>query len=318
VTPRQNSRKPLPLRPGDTVRLVAPSSPFERETFGLGIKEIERLGFRVAYSARIFERDGYFAGSCTERATDFAEALSDTDARAIFCVRGGYGAGELLDALQTVPLNVPKILLGLSDITVLHIFLWQSAGWVTLYGPGVAVGFPGGANVPGGYEAASLQNALGNARSGWTIDLTGESLVAGSAEGVVLGGCLTLVESTLGTPWEIDTNGAILLLEDLGMKPFQVDRSLLHLRQAGKFAGIRGVILGDFPGCEPPGGKAVTVRDVCLRHFGDLKIPVVWKAAIGHTARPMLTVPLGLSARLHTGAETQLKISESACAEPGE
>lgn len=318
MTPRQNPRRPPPLRPGDAVRLVAPSSPFEREIFERGIKEIERLGFRVSYSARIFQRDGYFAGSRAERAADFAEALADADARAVFCVRGGYGAGELLDILQTMPLGAPKLLLGFSDITVLQIFFWQTAGWVTLYGPGVAVGFAAGAGVPGGYDSSSLRDALENTHSGWMIDLAGETMAAGSAEGIVLGGCLTLVESMLGTPWKLDTSGAILLLEDVGMKPFQVDRSLLHLRQAGKFAGIRGVILGDFPGCEPPGGRGVTVRDVCARNFGEMGIPVVWKAAIGHTARPMLTVPLGVQARLHAESETRLEILEPACAEPEE
>jgi len=316
VTPQQNLRKLPPLRHGDTVRLIAPSSPFERESFERGLKEIERLGFRTSYSARIFDRDGYFAGDLSARTADFAEALSDTESRAVFCVRGGYGAAELLDTLQTLPRGSPKLLLGFSDATVLQIFLWQTAWWVTLYGPAVALGFAGGADVSDGYDAASLQNALANTRAGWTMDLRGEMLAAGSAEGVVLGGCLTIVESTLGTPWELDTTGAILMLEDRAMKPFQVDRSLLHLRQAGKFTRIRGVILGDFPECEPPGGNGVTIRDVCLRHFADMGIPIVWKVPIGHTARPMLTVPLGVRAGLHAGAETRLEILEPAFAEP--
>jgi muramoyltetrapeptide carboxypeptidase len=310
-----NPRKPPPLRPGDKVRIVAPSSPFERDSFERGITEIERLGLRASYTARIFERDGYFAGNREERAADFADALSDAGARGVSCVRGGYGAGELLHILQTLPRGAPKLLLGFSDATVLDIFLWQTAGWVTIYGPMVGAGFSGGADLPGGYESASLWSALGNTRSGWTVNLGGEALVVGSAEGILLGGCLTLVESMLGTPWELDTEGAVLLLEDRAMKPFQVDRSLLHLRQAGKLDEIRGVILGEFPECDPPGQKGISVRDVCLRHFGEMGIPVVWKAAIGHTARPMLTVPLGVQSRLHAGMEARLEILEPACAE---
>jgi muramoyltetrapeptide carboxypeptidase len=145
----------------------------------------------------------------------------------------------------------------------------------------------------------------------------GEPLVPGSVEGVILGGCLTLVQTTLGTPWELDTHGAVLVLEDRGMKPYQVDRALMHLKQAGKFKAVAGIILGDFPECDTPAGTE-SVRDVADRVLSPLGVPVVWGAAVGHTQRPMLTLPLGVRAHLSVSGtasgETQLEILESACA----
>ncbi len=133
---------------------------------------------------------------------------------------------------------------------------------------------------------------------------------AGVASGIILGGCLTLLQTTIGTAWELDTRGAILLLEDRGVKPYQVDRMLLHLAQAGKFAGVRGIVLGEFPDCESPSGSGVTVRDVCRRILGALRIPVIFGAAVGHTPRAIVTVPLGVRARLHSIGEGQLEILE--------
>ena len=117
----------------------------------------------------------------------------------------------------------------------------------------------------------------------------------GDAQGRLLGGCLTLVETTIGTPWELETSGAILVLEDRGMKPWQVDRALTHLRQAGKFKDVRGIVLGDFPECAAPVAGSPTVRDVCQRILAPLGVPVVFGAPFGHTDRPMLTFPLGVS-----------------------
>ena len=148
-------------------------------------------------------------------------------------------------------------------------------------------------------------------RNGWVLDLKAEPLIPGSAEGLLLGGCLTLVETTLGTPWELDTHGAILVLEDRGMKPYQVDRALMHLKQAGKFRGVAGIILGDFPECEAPAGTE-SVKDVAHRILAPLGVPVVWGAPVGHTERPMLTLPLGVRAHLTVSGtavhDTQLEI----------
>ena len=148
--------------------------------------------------------------------------------------------------------------------------------------------------------------------SGWSTKLGGETLVRGTATGILLGGCITLIETSMGTPWELDTRGVILLLEDRGLKPYQLDRMLLHLKQAGKFKGVRGIVLGEFPECGTPEGSTVSVNDVCRRILGPLKIPIVYGAPVGHTPRPMLTLPLGVRTRLHASREGRLDILEPA------
>jgi muramoyltetrapeptide carboxypeptidase len=154
--------------------------------------------------------------------------------------------------------------------------------------------------------------AVQNANAGWELELQGEVVAAGEAHGRLLGGCLTLVETAIGTPWDLETDGAILVLEDRGMKPWQVDRALMHLKQAGKFQGVRGIVLGDFPECEPPVPNSPTVREVCARILTPLGVPILFGAPVGHTTRPMLTVPLGVKARLAVKGEGVLEILEPA------
>jgi len=305
--------KPLSLDRGNIVRVVAPASPVEEHALRKGCEELERLGYEPRWDPRVLARQGYFAGGAEERLAKLSRAFDENASRAVICARGGYGSGYLLDRLDTRALKSPKSLLGYSDITLLQLFLWRKKRWVTFYGPMVASGFDKGADVDGGYDSQSFQQALTQTSHAWKIDLRGQTLFFGQAEGTILGGCLTLVEATLGTPWEIQTNGAILLLEDRGMKPYQVDRALVHLRQAGKFKGVRGMVLGEFPECEVQPGNA-TVRDVFERIIEPLKIPVVWGAPVGHTPRAMLTIPLGVKARLVAHASGHLEILEPACA----
>jgi muramoyltetrapeptide carboxypeptidase len=312
-----NAVKPSALHPGDAIRVIASASPVDAERLRAGIAEIEKLGFVARHNPRLLERDGFFAGSAESRRGELMDSLREPDTRAIFCARGGYGSGYLID--QSADWNSfrglePKLFVGYSDVTLLQVFFWQKFGWVSLYGPMVAAGFDHGPGAAHGYDAASFAHAISGTQHGWNIDLAGEMLAPGRAEGVLLGGCLTLVEMTLGTPWELDARGAILLLEDRGMKPWQVDRALLHLCQAGKLSEIRGIVFGDFPDCEPPAGTE-TVRDVAARVCGPLKIPVVWGAPFGHTARPMLTIPLGVQARLISEGAGRIEILEPACRE---
>jgi muramoyltetrapeptide carboxypeptidase len=253
----------------------------------------------------------FFADSAANRLRALRSALEDSGTRAVFCSRGGYGSNYLIEGLDSAP-AAPKIFLGASDITSLQAFLWQKFRWVTFYGPMVASNFDQGAGAEHGYDRASLVSALTATEQGWTLDLQGEPLITGSARGILFGGCLTLLETTLGTPWEIETNGAILVLEDRGMKPYQVDRALMHLKQAGKFRAVEGIVLGDFPECEGPAGDE-TVHDVVRRVLSDSEIPIVWGAPIGHTSRPMLTIPLGVLAELSSEGKGALRILEPAC-----
>jgi len=307
--------KPVALRAGDAVRVISLSSPVHEDRVRKGATELERLGFRVESDpAQVLAKDGFFAGSVEARSAALKSALHETGTRAVICSRGGYGVNYLLDSLH-VALETPKLFLGYSDLTSLQIFLWQRFRWVTLYGPMVAAGLDAGANTAHGYEPDSFRHATTSTKHGWAIKLDGaESVSSGTAEGRLLGGCLTLIYTSIGTPWELETEGSLLVLEDRGMKPWQVDRALTHLRQAGKFRGVTGVVLGDFPECEGPAGTE-TARDVVARIVGPLKIPVAYGAAVGHTARAMLTLPLGIRARLDAGSAPWLEILEPACRE---
>jgi muramoyltetrapeptide carboxypeptidase len=305
------AKKPRALAPGAHVRIVSPASPGAAGIAARGLAELARLGYVTVRSAPASPTKDYFSASTKDRRRELLEALGDNSSGAVVCTRGGYGSTYLLDK-KLKHTKTPRIFLGYSDTTTLQIYLWQKRGWVTFYGPMVASGFSGGAGAPHGYDQPSFRSALTQTRGGWSLDLGGSTLCKGSARGILLGGCMTLVEATLGTPWELDTRGAILVLEDRGMKPYQVDRVLTHLRQAGKFRGVRGVILGEFPECAPTVGGSPTVRDVARRILRDLEIPVVWGARIGHTARPMLTLPLGVSARLNAHKSGTLEILEPA------
>src|ERR1700730_6352025 len=304
--------KPHALAPGSTIAVISPASSAKQDRVRRGCDNLKQLRHRVQVIAANRKPDGYFSGNVETRLKELQDALTYPDCQAVFCSRGGYGSAELLDNLNTTHIKKPKIFCAISDMTSIQIFLWQKLRWVTFYGPLIAGGFDAGANATGGYDPDSFMCAMTATNSAWSTPLRGETLVRGTARGILLGGCITLIETSLGTPWELDTRGAILVLEDRGLKPYQLDRMLLHLKQAGKFKGVRGIVLGEFPESEPPEGSTVTVADVCRRIMGPLQIPIVYGAPIGHTPRPMLTLPLGVRARLHASGEGHLEILEPA------
>jgi muramoyltetrapeptide carboxypeptidase len=304
-------RKPKALERGARIAVFAPASPGSMAKVAAGIAELERLGF-VAEPPEVQRPEGYFAASAEARRAELLRLLGDMKVHGVIGVRGGYGSNYLLDGKLAAAAREPKAVIGFSDLTSVQIFLWQQCRWVTFYGPMVAAGFDGGAAAPRGYDEHTLRLSISESGGGWKIPLRGEALVDGKAEGRLLGGAMTLVEATFGTPWELDTRGAILILEDRGMRPYQIDRVLMHFKQAGKLEGVKGIVLGDFPECEAPVAGSPTVRDVCARILGPLGIPVVFGAPIGHTSRPMLTLPLGVKARLDTRGEGTLEMLEAA------
>ena len=304
--------KPPALVPGSTIAVVAPASSAKAERIRRGCDNLTQMDYRVVEQAEHRKPDGYFSASLKARRAELHGALVRPDVRGVFCTRGGYGSAELLDGLKTARMKRPRIFCGFSDLTSVHIFLWEKLHWVTFYGPLVAGGFDAGANATGGYDPDTFMCAMTATNSGWSTPLRGETLSRGTAAGTLLGGCITLIETSLGTPWELNTRGSILVLEDRGLKPYQLDRTLLHLKQAGKFDGVKGIVLGEFPDCEAPEGSTVSVRDVCKRILGPLKIPTLYGAAVGHTPRPMLTLPLGVRVRLHALGEGRLDILEPA------
>jgi len=308
---QKTPKRPRALVKGSCVGFFAPASPAEAKAVSAGCEELRRLGFAISDShARTPE--AYFAGSAANRREEFVALMSDTGVDGLVALRGGYGSNYLLDESMARSLHSPKCVVGFSDLTTLQIYLWQMRGWVTIHGPMVAAGFQAGADSPRGYDKASFLQAVSETDGGWTVPLQGETLSAGEAHGRLLGGCMTLLEATIGTPWELDTRDAILILEDRAMKPYQVDRVLMHLKQAGKLAGVKGIVLGEFPECEPTVAGSPSVHDVCHRILGPLAIPMVFAAPVGHTPRPMLTLPLGVKSRLRAHGEGALEILEPA------
>jgi muramoyltetrapeptide carboxypeptidase len=296
---------------GARVAVFAPASPGSETKVAAGVAELRRLGF-AADVPEPRQAEGYFAASAEARRAEFLELLNDAGVDALVGSRGGYGSNYLLDESLASAVGEPKALIGFSDLTSLQIFLWQQRRWVTFYGPMAGAGLEGGADAASGFDEKSLRASIGETDGGWNTSLHGEVLVAGEAEGRLLGGAMTIVEATFGTPWELDTRGAILILEDRGMKPYQVDRVLMHFKQAGKLDGVAGIVLGDFPDCEPPVAGSPAVRDICSRILGKLGVPIVFGAPVGHTMRPMLTIPLGVKARLRAKGEGTLEILEAA------
>ena len=306
-------QKPKALRQGSRFAVIAPASPGKSDRVAAGLRELERLGFSATPQENLLP-DGYFASSANARHIEFLNALADPASSAVIATRGGYGSVYLLE--QGLPKSLPlKPLVGFSDLTTLQIYLWQKHRWAGFYGPMLAAGLDHGAGAPGGYDEQSFRSALTKTSGTSAIPLQGEVLQPGSAEGIVLGGAMTLLEATIGTPWELDTDGAILILEDRAMKPYQIDRVLMHLKHAGKLSKIRGLVLGDFPDCEPPVAGSPSVRDVCARILAPIGIAIVYGAPIGHTARSILTIPLGVRAHLNAEGSGTLEILEPAVIE---
>lgn len=304
-------QKPKALRKGDRLGIVSPSSPGDAAAISAGVAELRRLGFQIEAPAPM-EPQGYFAGSHTERLQQFCKTVHDKSVDGVIAARGGYGANYLIDSRLSTRLQGPKCMIGFSDFNIIQLLMLEVRGWAGFYGPMLAAGFNQGADQPLGYDLVSFLQSVSETKSKWKIPLRGQALASGSASGRVVGGCLTMLQTTLGTGFEPNTSGAILVLEDRGMKPYQVDRALRHLYQAGMFEKVTGVILGDFPDCDPPSSSSPIVPEICAEILGPFDIPIVYGAPVGHTKRPMLTIPLGVRAKLNAKGEGTLEILEPA------
>jgi muramoyltetrapeptide carboxypeptidase len=306
-----NSRgKPRALRPGDKVGIVAPASNVKREMLEAGCDGLRRAGYEPFYFESILERDLYFAGSAKRRARELEDMFVRDDIRAIICARGGYGSNYLLPAINLKKIaKHPKIFVGYSDLTTLMTWFADSANFVTFHGPMVAKDF----SVADGVDLASWQHALSGAAE-WEIGegSGAKPLVAGEAEGILYGGCLSILVAALGTPYDIQTAGTILFVEDLAAKPYQIDRMLMQLKLAGKLKDVRGIVFGEMLDCRQAQTQDYTLEEVVLRIVGDLGIPVAFGLRSGHVSRANITLPIGVKARLEVGSEVKLKILESA------
>ncbi len=312
--------KPPKLQVGDTIGLVSPASPvFEPSEVKQGEKTLQKLGFRVKLGKHVGSKWGYLAGSDMERAQDLMDMFLDDAVRAIVALRGGYGTVRLLPYLDYDKIRKhPKILLGYSDITSLHLAIHKLAGIVTYHGPVALSTF-------NEYSTRYVMRTLTQTEAVGEIEdapdampLTfpaqkQESVVAGP----LVGGNLTLVSTTLGTPYEIDTAGKILFLEEVGEEPYSIDRMLTQLLQAGKLNRTKGIIVDRCAKCQPAEYKpafnnTLSVEEIIQDRLGDLGVPVLYGLSLGHVAdKPVL--PLGITASVDF-SRGKIAIVESAVA----
>lgn len=292
---QQTLRLPSALKPGDVIGVVAPASGFPRDTFELGVAWLRAQGFEVRYRDDIFAREHYYAGSLERRCLELQQHLADPEVQAIFCARGGYGSTRLLPLLDWAELDArPRIVLGYSDLTPMLNLIAERLGIIAFHGPLVA-----GLHKT---RQESLQqmlsllmqpNALPAPISGPCV----VSLRGGIAEGALCGGSLTMLAATLGTPFEVETRGKILCLEDVGERPYRLDRLLTQLEMAGKLEGVAGLAFGKMVECEEPGGRGRSLHDIYRQVIERLNVPVVAEMPFGHGPEND-TLPLGALARL--------------------
>jgi muramoyltetrapeptide carboxypeptidase len=305
--------KPPALRHGDAVGIVAPASYFDRADFEAGCDALRRAGYVPVYDDSIFDRDLYFAGTTRRRARELEEMFQRDDVKAILCVRGGYGANYLLPEVDLEVIRAhPKILVGYSDVTSLLTHFCDAADLVTFHGPMVGKDFAR----PDGTDPGSWQSALAGAET-WLLDFAAnpgvKTLRSGSAEGVLYGGCLSMLAASLGTLYEIRTENTILFIEDVATKPFQIDRMLMQLKLGGKLQLVRGIVFGEMLDCVQAPNQPYSLEEVVMRVVGDLGVPVAYGLHSGHVSRKNMTLPLGIRVRLEAkNAGVRLQMLESA------
>ncbi len=316
--------KPAALRRGDTVALVCPSSrPFDPGKIAQGKQFLESEGFNVIVGEHVLKRYGNFAGTDDERLADFHAAWANPEVKALLCERGGNGASRLLPRLDYDLIRAnPKILIGYSDITALHLAIHKLTGMITFHGPVVMDARATRYSYEQFMRALTSDQPLG-ALADPPVDSPYPppyppfrvTIRAGKARGRLIGGNLTLIMETMGTPYEIDTEGCILFVEDLGEEPHYYDTCFTQLRQAGKLSAAAGIIVGQCASSEPHGAliSNFSIEELIEQHMGDLGIPVVYGMRLGHTP-DQCVLPVGALASLDASDhDVTLMIEEAAC-----
>jgi muramoyltetrapeptide carboxypeptidase len=308
--------RPKALRRGARVAVVSPASTPREEKVRGGMARLKELGYEpVLYPSALGGGPLYYAGTVEQRVKDLHAAFADHSIHAVLCTRGGWGSAELLPHLDAALVRKnPKPFVGYSDHTSLHIWLAKECGLISFYGPMVAADFARDE----GYEPGSWSAALEGAQSWWVGEAEGlRSLQPGSGEGVVVGGCISIFAAALGTPYSMPParvdEPRILFLEDIGTKPYQWDRMLLHLRYAGMLEYVTGIVFGDMRQCVAP--EEDTLLEAAIRHaLRDFAGPIAIGLRSGHVDTPNVTVPLGVRARLDldSAAGSRLQFLESA------
>lgn len=292
-------KKARPLGPGSRVRVVAPASPFEREKFERGLQAVEALGLVPEVPDDVFARSDYLAGEDPQRAGALAAALEDPAVTAIWCARGGFGATRLLPRLAAVRPSGPKLLIGFSDISALHALWFSRFGMTSIHGPVITSLAD---------EPEPSRQHLWRLLSGQASTLS-YALAPGYAgppiSGTLYASNLSLLAHLVGTPFLPDLSGCVLAVEDVGERPYRLDRLLTHLRQANLFAGVAALVLGGFLDCDERDGS-IRAEDGLRRGLEGVSIPVLRGLCIGHGA-PNLALPIGVEVAVEGATLTVLE-----------
>ncbi len=313
--------RPAALREGDTVGLITPSTYVsDPDTLATADRTMKHFNLKAKWGRNVRKKSGYLGGTVQERIDDLHAMFRDPEVKAVFALRGGYGSAQMLDRIDYDLIRThPKIFLGYSDITAMHLAIHQKTGLVTFHGPVVLSHFTD-------YTQEHFRRALfGTGPIGLVTNPdeanplrpahTLRTIRPGKARGPLIGGNLTLISTTMGTPYEIDTRGRILFIEDVDEEPYRIDRMLTQLRLAGKFDAAAGIIFGECADCRPKDYKpsfnsTFTLGELEDAFFGELRIPVLSGLTIGHTD-DQLTLPLGVMASLDAD-KGQLVIEDAA------
>ncbi|WP_079509126.1 S66 peptidase family protein [Mesobacillus jeotgali] len=291
--------KPERLKKGDTVAVIAPASPPNKENLNRALSFLTELGLNYKLGKSVYTEYGYLAGEDYERLADFHEMFRDDEVKGIICAGGGYGTARIASSIdyETIKKN-PKIFWGYSDITFLHTAIRQQTGLVTFHGPMLAsdIGKEGAHPI----SKETFWQLFTPTDLQYDTELSQiEELVPGYAEGELVGGNLSLLSSSMGTPFEIETKGKILLIEDINEEPRAVDRMLNQLYMAGKLQDTAGILLGDFNNCVPERDLSLSLEEVIDHYIKLARRPALKGFKMGHCS-PHIGVPFGTTARMET------------------
>ncbi|HMD22132.1 MAG TPA: LD-carboxypeptidase [Alloacidobacterium sp.] len=302
--------KPPAVEPDARVAVIAPASSSKPERLARGIEALRARGYDAEFGKYAQGRHApYFAGTAEQRLADLHAAFADPEVRAIFCTRGGYGSNYLLEDIDLDLIrDNPKPLFGYSDITAVQTWLLDELGLISFHGPMVAADFA----VDDGVHDASFDAALDGDAVTVGVAEGLRVLRPGRTQGVMYGGCLSILTASLGTRFAPQTEGKLLFLEDVGAKPYQIDRMLRQMVLGGKFDGVSGFVFGEMLECASPGTGPELLEQVILRVLDWFDGPIAIGLRSGHVSRSNVTLPLGIEAELILEEEPVLRYLEPA------
>ncbi|HUY94598.1 MAG TPA: LD-carboxypeptidase [Terracidiphilus sp.] len=292
---------------GAGVSVIAPASFARQDRIDDGVKALRALGYHPRFTEHALRRGPlFFAGSREQRAADLHAAFADPETGLVMSLRGGYGSNDLLDQLDLESIREhAKPFFAYSDLTGIQLHLLDRLGLPVFHGPMLAADFylEDGVHLPS--FAAALAGKSCSVAAGEGL----RTLKPGNARGMLYGGCLSILVSLLGTAWEPRTEGKLLFLEDVGAKPYQVHRMLWQLRQAGKLAGVPGIVFGEMLDCASPGGEPGLLEATILNALADFDGPIAFGLRSGHVSRQNVTLTFGVEADLAAADSAELRIA---------